>query len=63
MFIKVKGENNEDLLVNVSQVKFIAPTVKNNGCFIDFGAEIYIRSNTSITEIENMLMESEDAEC
>ena len=62
MFIKVKGEKNEDLLVNVSQIKFITPFSKGNGCFIDFGADIYIRSNTSITDVEKMLMESEDTE-
>lgn len=62
MFIKVKGEGNEDLLVNASQIKFIASSSDGNRSFIDFGSEIYIRSNTSITELEKVLMESEDTE-
>ena len=58
MFIKVKGEVNEEILINLSQVKFIAPRkVKDKvvGSFIDYGAEMYIKSNTTIEEIEKMI--------
>ena len=58
MFIKVKGEANEELLVNLSQVKFISPRKMKGevvGSYIDYGAEIYIRSNTTVDEIEKMI--------
>lgn len=54
MFIKIKGEQDEDVLVNTRKITFI---VSHNwsGSVIDFGDGTYIRSNTSITDIEKMI--------
>ena len=49
MFITVKGEKDEEILVNINQIKFIVP--RKNGCFIDFGEGLYIRSNSSVVEL------------
>ena len=57
MFIKVRGEDNEDILVNVARIRYIAPTNIENVYYIHFGDGAYVRSRTSIDEIGQMIAE------
>ena len=65
MFITVKGNKDTKILVNTSQIKFIVPDRskdKDIGSTIIFGCECFLQTNSTIVEIEKMLMESEDTE-
>jgi hypothetical protein len=57
MFIKVKGERDEDVLINTRKITFIVSN-KWSGSVIDFGDGTYIKSNTSIADIEKMIEET-----
>lgn len=65
MFITVKGNKDNKLLVNTSEIKFIIPDYfkgKEVGCTIIFGNECLLQTNSTVTEIEQMIKESEDTE-
>ena len=55
MFIKVKGERDDEVLVNADQIKFIINASNGKDTFIDFGDGVYLRSKTSIDELEQMI--------
>ena len=65
MFITIKGEKDEKILINTLQIKFVVPRFfKGNelGSIVEFGSEVYIKSNSTVSEIERMIKESEDTE-
>lgn len=65
MFITVKGSKDTKILVNASQIKFIVPDTfkgKEMGSTIIMGAECFIQSESTVSEVEQMIAESEDPE-
>ena len=55
MLIKVKAKEGNDLLVNTAQIKWIAQQPGNQGSFILFDDQVYIRTSTSFEDIERTL--------
>ena len=65
MFIKVKGNKDDKIRVNTSHIKFIVPDrLKGEevGSTIILGYECYVQTKSTISEIEQMLAESEGVE-
>lgn len=65
MFITVKGNKDKKLLVNTDEIKFIVPDYfkdKEVGSTIIFGNECFLQTDSTVTEIEQMIKKSEDTE-